>query len=133
MTNHASRLDTFFYRVEHNIPTHRSDIGTLAERKNKYKQYCSRSHLGVGKFINTQGCIDTYTKVDIILTLLEDGHIDHEEYRMRMNKLFIEDNSGLTFNNRAFQSGLESRRQVVIRKASVKQRLRKKLEDKYSQ
>lgn len=131
MTDIESRLETYFDRVEQNIPTHRSDIGTLMERKNKYKIYYSRSYHGVGKFSNTDRCIDTNTKVDIIITLLEDNHIDLVEFRMRLNKLTVEEVGGLAFTNPAFQSGLDSRRREICRKSTIKQRLQKKHCEKY--
>ena len=133
MTDMESRLETYFYRAENGMPTHRDDIGTMTERINKYKVYYSRCYHGAGKFINTNDCIDTRTKCDIILTLLEDGHIDLIEFRMRMNKLTIVEFSKRAFANPAFQSGLDSRRREISSKASVKHRLQKKHADKYSQ
>ena len=130
MTDLTSRYDTYFYRVENNIPTHRDDIGTLAGRKNKLKLSYATSYRRQGKFANTNDCIDIAFKYDIMLTLLEDGHIDHEEFKMRMKKLSIT-NMGLNFINPAFQSGLESRRRTIVRKSSVFDRLRKKHCEKY--
>ena len=130
MTHHESRLEVYYYRAQNNIPTHRSDIGTLTERINKYKVYYSRHYHGACKFINTDNCVDKSTKCDIILTLLEDGHIDLVEFRMRLDKLYIEECSEPSFANPAFQSGLESRRRGITKKAEIKYRLQKKLQKK---
>ena len=131
MTDFQSRLETYFERVERKIPTHRDDIGTLVERKNKYKLYYSRTYHGVGKFASTLHCIENSTKVDLLITLLEDNCIDIIEFRMRINNTMVL-SDGLAFINPAFENGLESRRRVVRRKSSVKQRLQAKHAEKYS-
>ena len=132
MTDMESRIETYFDRVEQNIPTHRSDIGTLAERKNKYKLDYSRSYHGISKYANGTQCVDVNTKCDIITTLLEDGCITFEEFRMRMDKLTVETGSLKYFVNPAYQNGIESRRRAVGRKILVRERLQKKHDEKYS-
>ena len=131
MTDMDSRMEQYFYRLDNNIPTHRTDIGTLGERKNKYKLDYSRSYHGISKYANGTQCIDVNTKCDIITTLLEDGCITFEEFRTRMDKLTVETGSLKYFVNPAYQSGIESRRRAIYRKILVRERLQKKHDEKY--
>lgn len=69
MTSLESRLGEYWNRRRQGIDTHRDDIGTLQERKNKYLLMDNTYTRGHKEYLKFK------CKVDILLTLLEDGKI----------------------------------------------------------
>jgi len=80
MTDLTSRLAVFYERTDAGIDTHRDDIGTLKERKNRRKAKVASYAKGNNHYF------EFVSRVDVVMTLLEDGNISNvrfnEEYRV---------------------------------------------------
>ena len=79
MTDCNSRLSVFNRRTDAGIDTHRDDIGTLAERMNTRRAKTASYKKGNKHYFAF------VAKIDILMTLLEDGKIDNitfgDEYK----------------------------------------------------
>ena len=76
MTSLESRLVEYHNRRRRGIDTHRDDIGTLLERKNKYLLMDNTYSRGHNEFLKFK------CKIDIVLTLLEDGKITADRFNI---------------------------------------------------
>lgn len=81
MTDLFNRKATFVERYNKGLDTHRDDIGTLVDRINRHK-------LDLRGVKNKQS-IDLYKKLDIYMTLLEDGRISYEQFEIEEEKIDI--------------------------------------------
>jgi len=90
MSDFRSRLTTYFTRSRNGLDTHRDDIGTLAERKNRILLKAARYN---GTEYSTKGYAINYLyKREILMTLLEDGSISLPEFAERSESLTIQNN-----------------------------------------
>ena len=82
MTDLYNRKATYVERYNTGLDTRRDDIGTLADRNNRYKMHFVNEH-------NNQRSISLYTKLDIYMTLLEDGRISYKQFEIEEEKINI--------------------------------------------
>jgi len=76
MTDIKSRHDVYLQRMRDGLDTHRDDIGSFLERENRRRVKLS------GLSVN----LNELKKMDIGMTLLEDGRISYDAF-MDMNEL----------------------------------------------
>lgn len=75
MTDCTSRLSVYNERMAAGINTHRDDIGTLQDRKNKRL-------LKVASYVKGNNhYLEFVSRVDVVMTLLEDGNIGIVRFR----------------------------------------------------
>ena len=124
MTTLESRMVEYQKRLRQGIDTHRDDIGTLQERKNRYLLMYATYNRGQTIFIKFK------CKTDILLTLLEDGKISinrfnteydlsQEDFQSKMDRGIVRSHKNLN----------EER----IKRFFKHQKLIKKLRDIHSQ
>ena len=124
MTSLESRLVEYHNRRRQGMDTHRDDIGTLQERKNKLMLMDNSYAEGHRAYINFK------SKIDILLTLLEDGKISinrfnteydlsQEDFQSKMDRGIVRSHKNLN----------EER----IKRFFKHQKLIKKLRDIHSQ
>ena len=119
MTDLYNRKATYVERHNAGLETHRDDIGTLVGRVNRYKL----DFKGAG----TAQSVELSKKLDIYMTLLEDGRISYEQFEMEEKKVGItlEINKNVNKDYSAIQ---KFKQYDVLDKTA--ERLRKKLERK---
>ena len=111
MTSLESRLGEYWNRRRQGIDTHRDDIGTLLERKNKLMLMDNSYAEGHRAYINFK------SKIDILLTLLEDGKISTNRF-----------NTEYDLNQKEFQSKMDK---GIVRSREYLQEERLKRHFKY--
>ena len=111
MTTLESRMVEYHKRCRQGIDTHRDDIGTLQERKNRYLLMYATYNRGQTIFIKFK------CKTDILLTLLEDGKISTNRF-----------NTEYDLNQKEFQSKMDK---GIVRSREYLQEERLKRHFKY--
>jgi coproporphyrinogen III oxidase-like Fe-S oxidoreductase len=88
MSDYRSRLTTFVERRDKGLDTHRDDIGTLTERKNRILLKAAR--LSGSEYSSKAYARNYLYRREILMTLLEDGAISIEEFDKRLDSLNIQ-------------------------------------------
>lgn len=119
MTDLYNRKKNYIERYNQGLETHRDDIGTVVDRTNSYKLHFIGEH-------NNKRTIELYTKLDIYMTLLEDGRISYEQYEIEEEKINI--NVHIYATNKDYYA-LQKVKQHKVLNDTV-DRLRRKLQRK---
>ena len=128
MCSVLSRMAVYWKRTMEGIDTHRDDIGTFKERQNRRKIVGGRSEVKI-----TKRQMDFKFKDidDILMTLLEDGKIDIDEYLTRqqdlLNRMKQHDIDTLP---KQFGTALRGRDREDAKKKKIIQRLQLKVLEK---
>ena len=85
MSDFKSRYFTYFERMRCGLDTHRDDIGTLQERKNKILIRAGRR--GGAEYSSKEYARTFLIKQEILMTLVEDGGITHTDFHSRFRAL----------------------------------------------
>ena len=93
MTDFESRFCTYLKREQRGLDTHRDDIGTLQERKNKILIIIGQRGSVYSKEYYSKEYASTFLiKREILLTLLEDGGITFTDFDSRCKALIAQHN-----------------------------------------
>ena len=117
MTDLYNRKATYVERHNAGLETHRDDIGTLADRVNRYKL----------DFKGAGGSVQLSKKIDILMTLLEDGRISYEHFEIEEKTLGI--TLEINKNVNKDYGAIQKFKQFDVIDKTI-ERLRKKLERK---
>lgn len=117
MSDINSRHSVYLERIKDGLDTHRDDIGNIVERENKRKAKLSSFSVNLNEM----------KKMDIAMTLLEDGRISYDDF-MDINEKSNEADMRCCGAKKDF-STLNSLKQVNSKEAT-RIRLAKKLQRK---
>ena len=136
MTDFKSRYSTYFERLRCGLDTHRDDIGTLQERKNKILIKAGKR--GGTEYSSKEYARTFLIKREILMTLLEDGVITITDYNSRFKALIaqhqLDDQQQLSraFNNnvQSATNPFKSKRRLIERLNKIRiKRLEERLEN----